>query len=314
SASVVRKAERDSGREPYVRPSRMKVPLGVSKTANGYSPRVVVETNKPSSSTSRQLPSGRVVRTLDPAEKGRRSSSSQTTVKPSMSSIRPLPARSAWVRAPKQRALSLLRGCRLQSARLVQPETTVLRDHSRSRESRNIDLILRHPPPHLVRRPFTFELVMCPDQTDDPSRGSFRGEEALQLRTATAKLVGEDRARRRIREKAVAGAQYLLQPLDDRIGVLNRTGFFRPVHAPGLDDVAAQPHGQCDRDQHLAAFSLTRREARHRSHQAAEAHARHDQVAHQDEDPGTRVGYDPQREVEKDAADQKRNDEWHRIP
>src|SRR5262249_39383890 len=104
SASVVRKAERDSGREPYVRPSRMKVPLGVSKTANGYSPRVVVETNKPSSSTRRQLPSGRVVRTLDPAEKGRCSSSSQTTVKPSMSSIRPLPARSAWVRAPKQRA------------------------------------------------------------------------------------------------------------------------------------------------------------------------------------------------------------------
>src|SRR5262249_60535812 len=122
---------------------------------------------------------------------------------------RPLPARSAWVRAPKQRAVFLLRGCRLQSARLVQPETTVLRDHSRSRERRNIDLILGHPPPHLVRRPFTLELVMCPYQTDDPSRGSFRGEEALQLRKATPKFVAEDRAPRPIRHTPFPGPQYL---------------------------------------------------------------------------------------------------------
>jgi hypothetical protein len=154
---------------------------------------------------------------------------------------------------------------------------------------------------------------MYPDQADYPSRGSFRGEEVLQLRKATAKLVGEDRARRRIREKAVAGAQYLLQLLDDRIGVLNRTGFFRPVHACGLDDAATQPHRQCDREQQLAAFSLTRREAWHCSHEAAEPRACHHQVDCQDENPSTRVRDHPERDAENDAANQKRNDEWKRI-
>src|SRR5262249_38499852 len=160
-ASVVSWPERDSGRALYMRPSRMRVPLGVSKTASGYACRVALETNRCSSSTNRRLSSGRAVRTPDPADRGRCSSSSQAMVNPSISSIPVPPARARGCsRRRRGRAVFLLRGCVLQLIRLVQVQSPELREHPRNREGSDIDLIQRHPPPHSIRACLTLDVVM----------------------------------------------------------------------------------------------------------------------------------------------------------